>query len=327
MSRAIDLVEGRAYVITDLHGAWEPYVRYRDQFISLHSQGQTDYFVILGDMIHSPGPAEADASLHIVWDIMQLRNELGQSTIIPVLGNHELPHIYGVTVSKGDEAFTARFEHMLGEFRQPVVDFFESLPFCVRTGAGVMLTHAGASSLTADTEAAMSLLSFSHSGMRAEADRLIDSEDVLHLISTSLQMSIEQYDVLAEEYLAVYSREDARYMDLLRGIIVSNLEPEWGYLWSFFFTQCERESPSLQAYGRVLRRFLQAFSAHGAEQRVLVTGHIPVKQGLELVCEQQLRLASWSHAQPMSDGKYLLFDVEQPIATANDLLSCVFPIP
>ena len=54
-----------------------------------------------------------------------------------------MPHIYGVSLAKGDIEFTPRFEHVLGDHRARVLAFFESLPFYVRTAAGVMLAHAG----------------------------------------------------------------------------------------------------------------------------------------------------------------------------------------
>ena len=61
MNRAVDLSRGVAYVVTDLHGEWGAYARYRDHFLYLHEKGAADYLIFLGDMIHGYGPADAVA--------------------------------------------------------------------------------------------------------------------------------------------------------------------------------------------------------------------------------------------------------------------------
>ncbi|MBN1428236.1 MAG: metallophosphoesterase [Anaerolineae bacterium] len=324
MDRVVDLVQGNAFVVTDLHGAWQPYVNCRDHFIDLYQQGLADTLIFLGDILHGYGPPEEDYSLAILWDIMQLQADLGSNRVIMLLGNHELPHIYGITLSKGDIEFTPRFEHALGEYRSYVIEFLMGLPFCVRTIGGTMLTHAGAVASVATPEVAGWLLTFSHQKLLDEADRLLNREDVSDLIRASLNIEPSEYDSQAYRYLAVNGPDDPRYYDLLRGFIVGNLS-EWQKLWDFFFNQCEM-GLSITFYRKVLERFLEVYSTPGMQQHVLVTGHMAVQDGYAIVAEKQLRLASWSHSTPKEAGCYLLFDVEQPIETASDLIPHIQPL-
>jgi len=312
--------------VTDLHGNWSAYQRYRDHFLMLLNRQEADSLLFLGDIIHSYGLPEEDSSLQMLLDIMWLQSELGPGRIIMLLGNHELPHIYGITLTKGQHNFTPSFEHALGEHRRIVLDFLKGLPFLVRTSARVMFTHAGASVRTATQAAAERLINFSHDNLLSEGDALLERDDTMDLLSTMLHWSPEQYDQALWDFLAVAERNDPRYGDLLRGFVISSLEPEWSLLWDFFFTQCERENTSFP-YQKILSRFLHAFSDPEGQQEVLVTGHIPVRGGREVICDQQLRFASWAHAQPQSTGCYLLIDLSQRVHTAYDLLDSLHPMP
>ena len=50
-NRIIDLPEGRVYVVSDLHGAWDAYNKYRADFLRLREQGRADTLLFLGDLI------------------------------------------------------------------------------------------------------------------------------------------------------------------------------------------------------------------------------------------------------------------------------------
>src|SRR5574341_1629464 len=318
MGRAVDLTEGRAYVVTDLHGEWEPYARYRDDFLTMYNRGEADYLIFLGDMVHSYGPPEHDASLPMLRDVMSLQSQLGHQTVLMLLGNHELPHIYGVTLSKGEYRFTPRFEHALGSDREEILQFFKSLPFLVRTASGVMLTHAGAAPSTATLEAASYLLDFSHRRLLNEADELLRRQDVHRLLRHHLNMTVQEYEAQARGLLAIRGRDDPRFLHLLRSMIVTSLDPEWSLLWDFFFTQCETLIGA-RSYERVIDRFLETYSAPGVRHSGLVTGHMPTRGGFEIVARKQFRLASWTHAGPREAGSALLFDVRRPVKTPEDL--------
>ncbi|NDJ36123.1 MAG: hypothetical protein GYB64_15820 [Chloroflexi bacterium] len=325
MNRSIDLTEGQIYAVTDLHGDWYAYERYRDHFFRLYEAERADRLLFLGDLIHGYDDPEEDYSLHIVWDIMQLQEAYGSDTVMVLLGNHELPHIYGVNLSRGEVSYTPRFEHSLGEFRELVIAFFKSLPFIVRTRGGVLFTHAGPSATTADPGVAQTLLSHSHDMLLNLADRMIDETKVVEMIGRMFGLTAEQYDGMVWQQLAVESRDDPRYFDLLRGLIVSNLA-EWPALWDFFFSRNE-QGLTPRAYERVLGRFLDAYSAPGFQANVLVSGHIGVQEGVEVISGYQLRLGSWTHAQPREEGKYLLVDAAMRVQRAADLLPHVHPMP
>ncbi len=325
MKRAVDLSTGIAFVVSDLHGAWEPYARYRDHFLDLYERRQADILILLGDVIHGYGTVEEDFSLHILWDIMRLQQQLGQEAVIALLGNHELPHIYGVMLSKGGIEFTPRFERALGENRGEVIDFLKTLPFLIRTSGGVLMTHAGAAASVTVPEVAVRLLDFSHEALLNEARRLAPRDDVLNLIQMHMGLTADDYDRMARHYLAVDGPGDPRYYDLLYGLIASNLK-EWVPLWDFFFTQCE-QGMSRDMYRKIVDRFLKTYSEPNCPQMVLVTGHISTKDGYEVVEELQLRLASWAHATPKNAGCYLLLDVSRPVESAADLLPFIHPMP
>ena len=63
MTRVIDLEAGMAMVVTDLHGDWDAYQRYRDHFLDLRANGRADYFILTGDLIHYEGSETEDKSL------------------------------------------------------------------------------------------------------------------------------------------------------------------------------------------------------------------------------------------------------------------------
>lgn len=326
MNRAVDFLHGFVYVVSDLHGEWEPYARYRDHFLTLLNEGMAHHLVVLGDMIHSYGLPEDDYSVDILLDLMQLRDEYGPETIVPLLGNHELMHIYATPYSKGEASFLPRFEHMLGEYREPVMRFLHELPFVVRTAAGVMLSHAGASTMTATPQAAEWLLGLSHQSVLREVDQLLSRSDVIELLQAYGQITDREYEDLAREQLAISGPDDPRYYDLLRGFIATNLEPEWDLLEEFFFTQAERRfGPA--TYTRLVEQFLDAFSPPGMPQRVLIAGHIAVSGGYDILGERQIRIASWAHAHPQLEASYLIFDAGEPVDTAVELEPNIYPIP
>lgn len=325
MNRTVDLLQGRAYVIADLHGAWEPYTRYRDHFLALREQGWADVLILLGDVIHGYGAPEDDHSVPILLDIMRLQRELGPETVILLLGNHEMSHIYCTPLIKGDMVFMPRFEHALGEHRRTVTSFLKSLPFMVRTAGGILLVHAGASRLGALPENAERILNWSHEAVFEKVDRMLEGKDVTELI-VKFGLADGDYDRQAQENLAVTGPDDPRYYDLLRGAIARSLEPEWSLLWDFFFTQCEADYGRL-LYERVVDRFLEVYSLPGTAQRVLVSGHMVVSGGYDIPVGRNLRLASWTHARPNTEGRYLLLDVAEQVQQAADLEPYLHPLP
>ncbi|MEJ2148278.1 MAG: metallophosphoesterase family protein [Chloroflexota bacterium] len=326
MNRVIDLQQDIVYVVTDLHGAWEPYERHTQNFLRLFRAHQADRLIFLGDVIHGYGPTQTDYSLPILQDIMQLREDLGTSQVILLLGNHELAHIYSVPLTKGQSNFTPRFERTVIDNRESIATFLHSLPFVVRTSGGVMLAHAGAARRTANPKAAKDLMEFSHQALLDAANERIENRDVEEVIRREMGLEPEGYLLEAQRQLNIADSNDPRYLDLLRGFLAMKIKPEWPLLWDFFFTQCEAQL-TIESYRKILERFLESFSDEDNPQRVLVTGHINTPGGYTIIAERQLRLASWAHAIPQSSGCYLLFDVARPVRRARDLVPFIHRLP
>jgi hypothetical protein len=314
------LEEGIAFVVTDLHGNWEAYSALRDRFLARRARGEAHYFVLLGDMIHGYETEAEDRSLDILLDLVALRDRLGPNVVIPLLGNHELPHLYGAQLSFGPLEFTARFEHALGTKRRAVDDLLEGLPFLVRTPGGVALTHAGATERVAFPSAARRLRHFSHATLRARLDALLAERGLIGTIHALLCVSEEDYAEMARSSLAVDGPADPRYPFLVRSLLLGACAPDWPELWDMLSSPCEQRIGG-EAYRPVLARFLDSISEGGPEQRVLVTGHLAVKDGFSVVAGRQLRIATWTHSLPRESGRVLTFDVTRRFEDAAELAS------
>ncbi len=317
--RLWSLNAGLAMVVTDLHGDWDAYRRYRDRFIALQAMGQADYLIFTGDLIHSDSPNQDD-SLPILLDILKLRANYADA-IIYLCGNHELPHIYGFGLSKGKREYTPAFEAALNDstHRSDLIELLKELPFYVRTTAGVSVTHAGAAEILADANNAVKVFSWEHQRMLSEADAFLATQNMDGLRRAYARLShAKSYDELAEHYLAVTSPSDPRFDDLLRGFVVT-ANPDFQILYSALFTRCEQEYGSSE-YAEILRLVLQHLSVNYVPQQFLVAGHMTAQNGYEIISEKHLRLASGSHTRPRKAGQYLLFDTVHPINKIADLL-------
>jgi hypothetical protein len=309
-------------VVTDLHGDKDAFARHVGRFLQLRSRNRVQRLLLLGDLIHSERPPDQDESLPILLDLMRMRNSLGPDAVIMLLGNHEMPHLYGVSLQRGNIEYTPRFEKALTESgrRDDVIAFLDALPFYARTAAGVAFTHAGPEGNgIANFD---QLRHFDHKAILAEFSHVLtinpDPDRLRKLYSDSMGMP---YEVLARYYLAVEGPDDPRYDDLLRAFMITQSSEDFVLLWGALFTRCEKEV-SLALYERILSKFLDTLSEDApVPQRLLVTGHIPVRGGHAIVTPQHLRLASAAHATPREAGQYLLFDAGKPIESTSDLES------
>ena len=318
MTRVIDLEAGMAMVVTDVHGDWDAYRRYRDRFLTLQANGRADYFILTGDLIHHEGPEAEDKSLEIVLDVLALRQEIG-NRLIYLLGNHEMPHIYSITLAKGKHLYTPRFEVAMAEHRAEIMALFDTLPFYVRSRAGVTLAHAGAAAEVCDEQAVKTLFNFSHRQVLQAAVAVIETNDRPSLRRAIAKMNQQTYDDMVRQYLAITSPDNPRYDDFLIGTIASNFHPDFELLWAALFTRNE-EQYNKGDYELVVQAMLQAFSQGFYPQTVLVSGHMKCQNGHTQVNQYQLRIASATHARPLESGVYLLLDVEKRVKTAADLL-------
>jgi hypothetical protein len=316
-------MDGTAMVVTDLHGDWDIYRRYRDLFIRGYDAGDIQHIIFAGDLIHRESAPEDDKSLAMVLDVLALQ-ESYHNAVIHLCGNHEMPHIYSVILTKGDFIYTVNFEAGLGAHRTKIIEHFQSLPFFVRTAAGVAITHAGAAVPMQAYRNCERLFTFDHQTIFTRVDRILRGKDLETLRSGLSRFSDEPYHVQARKYLAVTDRDDPRYDNLLRGFIASS-DPNFDLLWTALFTRCEKEYGSGD-YGRFLDGLLNALSADFTPQKLLVAGHLDVNGGYEVVGRRHLRLASGKHARPPTSARYLVFDVSQPLRSMQGLLSQIRPL-
>jgi hypothetical protein len=319
LPRVWSLEAGVAMVVTDLHGDWDTYRRYRDRFVDLNAVGQADYLILTGDLIHREDEATPDRSLEIVLDVIAMQREYGQS-ILYLCGNHELPHIYSFILAKNGQMFTPSFEVALAESqrRAEIIALFDSLPFYVRTRAGLSLTHAGAASFFVETQYINEIMHWRHQHLLGWATMALESGDLEFLRRSYASRHHLPYDALAKYYLAVAGPDDPRYNDLLRGFVVSNHAAFDRVLWPALSTRCEKQYG--RAYSQFLEAMLDALSIDFFPQQALVAGHMPTNGGYELVGRRHLRLSSGCHATPQLTGQYLLVDTARPIKEAKDLL-------
>ncbi len=305
-------------VVTDLHGDWDLYQQYRDAFLTFRDRNQAHTLVLTGDYIHSDEPAEFDQSLAIVLDLLRLKAALG-SALVVLLGNHELPHIYHIPLSRGIKVYTPQFETALGTHRQAVIHFFQSLPIWARTKAGVSVCHAGAFDAVHDPAAMDRLYNFSHKDLLRNAGERLPME-----LRSTLRESIGAeigmpYAEVARYYLGVDEPEDPRYDDFLLGAVASQ-HPDFSLLWSALFSANEQEY-GIRMYTKLVKALLASLSEGYTTQKVLVTGHIGCRGGYKVLANnRQLRLASGAHAHPIAEAKALIFDAARPVADARALL-------
>jgi hypothetical protein len=312
---------GKAMVVTDLHGDWDAYQRHRDRFVALQARGQADCLIFTGDLIHAESETQPDRSMDIVTDVLHLQAMYGPA-VIYLCGNHELPHVYSISLARGSREYTPAFETALARSgrRAQVMVLFDSLPFYVRTRAGVSLAHAGVSDAMLDSQSAFKLFNWSHQDLLDRAEASLAKEDIAALRHAFVKLNnADSYDLLAEHYLAVSGPDDARYNHLLRGFLAT-ASPLFQLLWSALFTRCEEEYGEGN-YAIFLDAALKELSVGFSPQQLLVAGHMNTPSGYQIVAQRQLRLSSARHASPRQAGKYLILDTSSPVRRVKDLLA------
>lgn len=320
-NRYVDIRTGKMMVVSDLHGDGEAFDRCIGTFMALREDGEADRLLFLGDVIHGYGTEAEDHSLRMLLRIIELQERLGAENLIMLLGNHEMPHIYGVSLAKGDHEFTPRFERIMNEHRDKIHKFLMGLPFMVRTSAGVMFSHAGPdeSSITR----VQRLRDFDHEALLNDADQsLAQQGDLNQVYEAYARISGQSYESLAIKYLAVTGEDDPRYSHLMRALLISERDHRFGVLWDFLFTQNDRGyMPAI--YENICQKYLDAFGSGASQlQRVCVSGHVPVPEGgHQVVNDRHFRLATAAHAIPRKAGEYLVIDCMKTVYSAQELVS------
>ncbi|MFZ6027278.1 MAG: metallophosphoesterase family protein [Chloroflexota bacterium] len=311
--------------MTDLHGDWEAYRRYRDRFVDLQAKGSVDCLIFTGDLIHAEAGEVPDRSVDIVLDVLDLQARFGDA-VIYLCGNHELPHIYGFGLGKGKQEYTAAFEEMMSQrnTRAAIIGLFMNLPFYLRTASGVSLSHAGAIPLES-LQQALKLFNWDHQSVRRAAHKQLEESDKAGLRKAYARLSqAETYKDLAKQYLSVDDENDPRYDDLLVGFLVT-MNRDFELLRSALFTRCEQEYGE-EKYAEALSGLLGYLSFDSLPQRMLVTGHMAIRNRYQVVSGRQLRFASGRHAALPDERQYLLFDAGRPIESVEALSKGLHPI-
>jgi hypothetical protein len=324
--RLWSLNSGMAMVVTDLHGDWETYQRYRDRFIDLRAKGKADVLIFTGDLIHSDSDESLDRSVEIVLNVIDLQTKFGDA-IIYLCGNHELPHIYRFGLAKGKKEYTSAFEAMMSQLgaRPTITKRLMSLPFYLRTASGVSLSHAGATPFIKTLQQAIQLFAWDHQAALSEAHKQLEESDKAGLRRAYAKLSrAETYEALAKEYLSVNGTDDPRYDDLLVGFFVM-MSHEFELVRSALFTRCEQEHGT-EKYDTALSNLLQHVSSGYITQKILVSGHMAVQQEYQVISGKQLRFTSGQHAASRETRRYLLFDAGRPVESMEELVAGLYSI-
>lgn len=138
--------QGKAIVVTDLHGNLEDYKKYMD--IWSRCDREKDHFVITGDFIHATG-RKNDNSIEILESVKY--NWENSENFHPLLGNHEWATISTVSVYKGGVDQSHNFELLLRErfgveWKKKMEEyqtFFKNMPVAVKTANKVFISHGG----------------------------------------------------------------------------------------------------------------------------------------------------------------------------------------
>ncbi|MBI4640803.1 MAG: hypothetical protein HY731_08920, partial [Candidatus Tectomicrobia bacterium] len=237
---------------------------------------------------------------------------------IILLGNHELPHIYDFPLAKPGITFTTSFERKIKGERAKYIEFFKRFSMAVRTKGGVLINHSGADSLTKSLD---DLRQIDHDGILAE--NRVRFEKFSPEMKEAFKGRIESthgdlYEHLLVGYLAIDPDVDKeRYDALMEGMCFKDMNPKGEWFWDMLMNKNESTYGSL--YEKLLERYLTLMSEDGWPIKVVVTGHIDVSQGYEVLYDKQLRIGSSKGVEQDAKKRYLSFDVSVEYESATQL--------
>ncbi len=138
--------DGKAIVVTDLHGNLNDYKRYMG--IWEKCRENNTHFILTGDFIHAMGRKD-DRSIEILESVK--KNWEKYENFHTLLGNHEWSTISRVSVFKGGINQSLNFDELLKEQfgvdwkikLEEYQDFFKKLPIAVKTDNKVFISHGG----------------------------------------------------------------------------------------------------------------------------------------------------------------------------------------
>lgn len=315
MPMILDLEEGRLLVASDLQGNWQDYQLIRQRFHGLKSDGLVDILVFDGDLIHSMD-STPDDSKRILDDLI----DHPSLDVIPVLGNHELMHIYDMQVQKRGVELVVPLEIRIRENRRKYMEFFMQMPYAIRTQGGVVINHTGPNRAMAGRR--FGLL------FDSEEPELVDDGKPFEWMENLNHSSLRQ-KALTLANMHVWPGESKLEDDL------SCYQPEIGraflqlkegqYIWEVFFNANEWESRHQDQYPETLERFLKAMSHGTNEMKFLVSAHKPVPEGHCVIAEKQLRICS-SYGAQEKQKRLVIVDAKKEYRSMRELVASIVPL-
>jgi len=227
-------------VVTDLHGDWDTYSRYRDRFLTLRARGQATTSFSPGDLIHGQGESYPDRSLDILLDILALRPTLSER-LIYLLGTTNCRTFIASSCRERGAPFHPSLRGGLrktpGGHHSP---FSKACPLRTHT-----IWHSyhprrgsGRNESTRRSRAPCSITLTATPWTRLPALCRRNQRSLLR--GGFGKLSGEDYGTMARTYLAVSGPDDPRYDDLLVGFLASTL-PDFELLWAALFTRNEQQ--------------------------------------------------------------------------------------
>ena len=285
MGNILDIDNGKILVATDIHGNWEDYVKIREKYKTLKRNEKADILAYDGDIIHSDGKYE-DKSLEILDDLIDNPDK----SIIPVLGNHELMHIYHLEIKKGEmstsfaEPLEIRIEQERKNNREKYIKFMKQMPYAIRTKGGVVINHTGPNPPMAGfcRKGYENLVKFDSFRLMNQ----LDHDKILNPLKDTTRELIEQDygHKLADNFFDDFSPQIGQ---------IFSSSPIGNYLWDVFFNMNEFDFKG-GVYNLMLDNFLKTMSNGNKKQEFLVSGHIWVPDGYKTINGTQLRICSSS---------------------------------
>lgn len=294
--KILDIPRGKYMVVSDIHGRREDFLKVMEVWYEHEAAGDAEGLVFLGDLVHGRGKWK-DHSPSFIDTLLEIGCNQPGSNVYALLGNHELVHIYHAELWSSTYCYTEELEMAIAHNRDYYVSFFESMPFFIRTIGGILLTHAGGSGYLGGVPLGPYQPDF-------ETLSNWDHREVLARFAEKAGVRFNRDSV--QKQLTVQLGENFRYF------------PEGNFLWEMLMNKNERVYG--KAYPDVLRQSLKFLSeGHPQGLNTVVTGHVRVPDGLQLVNEMQLRISSAYGAANDLQKKYLIIDSEKYYQNSQEL--------
>lgn len=294
----IDIAKGKILAVTDLHGNLRDFEQVFKTFAMLEAEGKATHLVFLGDLIHAR--KTTDYSVEILDRLMAMGCNQPDSKVYALMGNHEMVHIYHVELWRGGESYTHAFEEAIKGKREKYIRFLMDMPFAIRSFGGVLLHHSGAGAILGTKR-------HKEYDVRFKMLKNWPHEQILDGLFHHPHLEGLHHTRVYLPMAGMWFRE----------------MKEGAFLWEFFMNKNERQFGD--RYPRYLRQFLKyMFKDHPRAGSVVVTGHIPVPGGLEVIDGLQLRLSSSFGAESDAKKTVLLFDAEKVYPNALKLAENCF---